>query len=87
MRGEGERRTVDVVPDAGAVRGGVVVAKDLERVLGDLADGNLGEEREEVSGLADGVLADQAGRVRAGGVEVAQADRAPDARLAVAQVL
>jgi len=82
----GGGRTVDVVADAGAVGRVVVVAEDLE-ALGELADGHLGEEREEVARAAARVLANLARRVRAGRVEVAQRDGTPLLRRRVAHVL
>ena len=49
---------VDVVAHAGAVGGGVVVAKDLNGL--ELAHGDLGDIGNQVVGDALGVLADQA---------------------------
>lgn len=72
----GRERTVDVVADAGAVRSRVVVTKDLE-ALGEFADGHLRQEGEQVARATARVLADLAGRVRAGRVEVAERDGAP----------
>mmetsp|Transcript_26001 Transcript_26001/g.65335 ORF Transcript_26001/g.65335 Transcript_26001/m.65335 type:complete len:243 (-) Transcript_26001:47-775(-) len=66
---------MDVVAYAGAVRGVVVVAKDVQ--LGALADGHLQNVRCEVIGDALGVFADQAAFVRADGVEVAQENDVP----------
>ena len=63
---------VDVVADAGAVGGGVVVAKDVD--AREDADGDLGDEGHEVVGDAVGVLADEAAGVGADGVEVAEED-------------
>ncbi len=47
-------------------RSGVVVAEHLQLVRL-TADGDCGEEGEEVSGAADGSLTDEARRVRTGG--------------------
>ena len=66
----GQVHHVDVVPHAGAVGGGVVVAKDVD--LLQLAHGHLGDVGHQVVGDAVGVLADQAGLMGADGVEVAQ---------------
>ena len=66
----GQVHHVDVVADAGAVGGGVVVAKDVD--LFQLADRHLGDVGHQVVGDAVGVLADQARLVGADGVEVAQ---------------
>ena len=66
----GQIHHVDVVAHAGAVRGGIVVAKDMH--LFQLAHGHLGDIGHEVIGDAVGVLADEAGLVRTNGVEVAQ---------------
>ena len=68
--GVGQVGDVDVVADAGTVRGRIVVAIDLD--VRALAQGHLEHERDQV-GLGPMVLADVAARVRAGGVEVAQA--------------
>ena len=70
----GEVDDVDVVADAGAVGGVVVVAEDLQ--LLPAADGHLGDERHQVVRDALRVLTDAPGPVGAHGVEVAQeADR------------
>ena len=61
---------VDVVAHAGAVGRGIVIAKDMD--LFQLADCDLGNVRDQVVGDAVGVLANQAGRMRADGVEVTQ---------------
>jgi hypothetical protein len=74
------------VPSSRDARRGVVVPEDLERVLGDAADGHVREEREEVARPAARVLADAAGRVRAGGVEVPERERAPARGLGRADV-
>ena len=71
----GEVDDVQVVADSGAVRGGVVVAEDAE--LFPTAHGDLGDERQQVLGLADGIFADFAARMGAHGVEVAQDRYAP----------
>lgn len=67
---------MDVVANAGTVRGGVVVTEDLE-ALRELANRHLGKERKEVSRPSPRVLTDQARGVRSGGVEVPQSDGAP----------
>lgn len=72
----GEVLNVDVVANAGSVRGGVVVTEDLEATLAVLADGHLSEEGEKVSGLATRVLTDLSRFVGTGGVEVSQTDGA-----------
>ncbi|KAG1648410.1 hypothetical protein GQR58_029859 [Nymphon striatum] len=69
----GQIAHVDVVADGRAVGGVVVVAEDLERVAA--ANGDLHDERHEVVWFADRVFADQAARVGADRVEVAQVDR------------
>jgi len=61
---------VDVIADGRAVFGVVVVAKDGE--VRTTANGDLGEIGEEVVGDAEGVFAESAGDVGAGGVEVAE---------------
>lgn len=68
---------MDVVAKAGSVGSRVVASKHLEVALGQLADGDLRQEGEEVARLANGVLAHRARRVRSGRVEVAQRDRLP----------
>jgi hypothetical protein len=50
----------------GIAHGRVVVAKDLESGLGVPADGHGGEQRDEVEGLAPGVLSNLARGVSAG---------------------
>ncbi len=66
----GQIHNVDVVTHTGAVRGGVVVAKDVH--LFQLAHSHLGDVGHQVVGDAVGVLADQAALVGTDGVEVAQ---------------
>ena len=66
----GQVHDMDVVADAGAVGGGVVIAEDMD--LFQLAHSHLGDVGHEVVGDAVGVLADEAGLVGADGVEVAQ---------------
>ena len=68
--GLGQVGDVDIVPDAGAVLGGVVVAEDGHRLP--LAQGHLEDDGDEV-GLRVVGLADLAGLVGAAGVEVPQA--------------
>ena len=70
--GLGEVHDVDVVAQAGAVLGGIVVAEDAE--AGALADGGLGDERDQVVRDAARELADEGARVRADGVEIAEED-------------
>ena len=55
--GLGQVDDVDVVAKAGAVRGRVVVSEDGEALT--LADGSLGDERDEVVGHSAGQLADK----------------------------
>ena len=71
----GEVNHVDVVAQAGAVRGGVVVAEHHQ--LFAAADGHLGDEGHQVVGDALRVFADPAGRVGAHRVEVAQQGDVP----------
>ncbi len=71
----GQIHHVDVIPDAGAVVGGVVVAIDAE--LFPAADGGLGDVGHQVIGNAPGILADQAALVGADGVEIPQQHHAP----------
>ena len=66
----GQIHHMDIVPHAGAVGGGVVVAVDVK--LFQLTHRHLGNIRHQVVGDAVGVLAHQAGLVGADGVEVAQ---------------
>ena len=73
--GGGEVADVDVVADAGAVGGVVVVAEDAQ--LGAFADGHLGDVGHQVVGDAVGVLPYPAAGVRADGVEVSQEDDVP----------
>ena len=75
---------VDVVTHTGAVRGGVVVAKDVH--LFQLAHSHLGNVGHQVVGDAVGVLADQAALVGTDGVEVAQ-QRHIQAGVSLADVL
>ena len=73
--GLGQIHHMDVVADAGAVMGGVVVAEHPQAVP---ASGrHLRDEREQVVGDAEGVLADAAAGVGADGIEVAQAGHPP----------
>src|SRR6185312_1568474 len=65
--GGGEVADVNVVADAGAVRGGVVVAEDGDR--GPLAGGGFEHQRDQV---AFGLVALAAASGGAGGIEVAQ---------------
>ena len=66
----GEVDDVDVVAQAGAVGGVVVVAEHAD--LLELADGDARDERHEVVRDAGGIFADEAARVRAHRVEVAE---------------
>ncbi len=66
----GQVDDVDVVADAGAVGGVVVVVEDAQLLK--LADGDLGDVGHQVVGDAGGVLAHGAALVGADGVEVAQ---------------
>ena len=66
----GQIHHMDVIPDAGAIGGGVVSTKDVE--LFQLAHGYLGDIGHQVVGDAVGVLADETTFVGADGVEVAQ---------------
>ena len=61
---------MDVVPDARAVLGRIVVAEHVE--LFELADRDLRDVGHKVVGDAVGILADESALVRADGVEVAQ---------------
>ena len=80
----GQIHNMDVVTHTGAVRGGVVVAKDVH--LFQLAHSHLGNVGHQVIGDAVGVLADQAALVGADGVEVAQ-QRHIQAGVSLADVL
>ena len=71
----GQIHHMDVVPDAGAVVGGVVVAEYAQ--LLELAHGNLGDIGHQVVGNAVGILADGAALVGADGVEVAKEHHIP----------
>ena len=71
----GQVHDMDVVPDAGAVGGGIVVAED-HQLLADAA-GGLGDEGHEVVGNAVGRLADAARGMGAHGVEVPEEHRGP----------
>ena len=61
---------VDVIADAGAVAGGPVATKHLERFAP--AHGHLTHEGEEVVGDAEGVFTNSSGGMSAYGIEVAQ---------------
>ena len=61
---------VDVVANTGAVGGGVIVAKDLNGL--ELTDGDLGDVRHQVVGDTLGILADQARRMGADGIEITE---------------
>ena len=71
----GKVHDVDVVPDAGAVGGGIVVAED-DQLLPDAA-GRLGDEGHQVVGDAVGRLADAARGMGPHGVEVPKEHRGP----------
>ena len=57
----GQIHDMNVVAHAGAVRGRIVVAKDMD--LLQLADSDLGDVGHKIVGDAVGILADQAGRM------------------------
>lgn len=78
---------MDVVAHAGAIGRRVVGSKDLESLLSKLARRHLRQKGQQVPRLPAGVLSDLARRVGAGGVEVAESDRAPEVGLRVADVL
>ena len=80
----GQIHHMDIVAHAGAIRGGVVVAKDVH--FFQLADRHLGDIRHQVIGDAVGVLTDEAGLVGADGVEVAQ-QRHIQAGISLADIL
>ena len=66
---------MDVVADAGAVVGIVVIAVDAQEFPA--ADGNLGDVGHQVVGNSPGIFADTAGDVGADGIEVTQQNNAP----------
>ena len=66
----GQVHHVDVIPDAGAVGGGIVIAENME--LLQPPGGHAGHVGQQVVGNALGQLTDEAGGVGADGVEVAQ---------------
>ena len=66
----GQVHHVDVIPDAGAVGGGVIVAEHME--LLQPTGGHAGDIWQQIIGDALGQLTDQAGGVGADGVEIAQ---------------
>ena len=66
---------VDVVAHAGAVRRGIVIAKDVDFAA--LADGRLGNVGQQVVGDALGVLAHESAGVGSDGVEVAKQHDVP----------
>ena len=68
---------VDVIPDAGAVGGVVVIPVDFE--AGQFPQGHLGNIREQVVGDAVGVLPQQPGGVGAYGVEIPHQGNPPAA--------
>ena len=80
----GQVDNMDVVAHAGAVHGGVVVAKDGQ--LGQLAAGHLGNEWHEVVGNACRVFTQHAGSVGANRIEITQQGN-PPGRVAAGQVL
>ena len=75
---------MEVIADAGAVVGGPVAAKDLEFIAA--SDGDLGDERKEVIGDAEGVFSDLTAGMGAYGVEVAEAGDAPGVGCAFVQI-
>jgi len=68
--GLGQIADVEVVPDAGAVRGGVVIPEDRQRPP--QSGHGLGQEGHEVGRRAEWQLSDLGAGVRADGVEVPQ---------------
>ena len=68
---------MQVVADAGAIGGGVVVPEDPQALQS--PGGDLGDERKQVVGDAEGVFADLPGWMGAHGVEVAQVGDSPGA--------
>lgn len=68
---------MDVITNARAIRSGVIVTEYFQTLLGELADGHLGEEGNEVTRLTARVFSDLSGFVSSGRVEVPQRDRAP----------
>ena len=71
----GQIAHVDVVAHTGAVGCGVVVAKDLNGL--ELAHGNLRDIGHQVVGDALGILADQARRMGADGIEITEQHNVP----------
>ena len=71
----GKVHHMNVVPDAGAVGGGIIIAEDGE--LFQFADSYFGHIRHEVVRNAGRILTDQAGRMGADGIEIAQEYNAP----------
>ena len=63
---------VDIVPEAGPVRGGVVVPEN--RKTFPLSDCGLGDERNQIVGHSAGKLADKGGWMGADRVEIAEED-------------
>ena len=66
----GQIHHMDIIPDAGAVGSGIVVAENVD--LLPLAHHSLGDIGYQVVGDAVGVLADEAAFMSADGVEIAQ---------------
>ena len=66
----GQIHHVNVVPNPGAVVGGIVVAENTQFFA--FANGYLGDERQQVVGDAVGIFPDQTAFVGADGVEVAK---------------
>ena len=66
----GQVRHMDVVPNAGAVGGVIVITEDVQMIPP--THGYLRNEGHQVVGDAPGILADEAAAVGADGVEVAQ---------------
>ena len=66
----GQVHHVDIVPDAGAVRGVIVISVDMD--FFQLAHGDFRNIGHQIVGNAVGVLSDEAGLVGPNGVEVAK---------------
>ena len=71
----GQIHNMDIVSDAGAVMGVIVIAVDAQEFPA--ADGNLGDVRHQVVWDTTGIFTDAAGIVSTDGVEVAQQDDGP----------
>ena len=71
----GQVNHMDIIPDAGAIRSGIIIAENGE--LFQLAYGHLGDIGNKVVGNAGGILANEAGLMSADGVEITKKDNAP----------